>query len=121
MRTAKKAKISVTIDSDLLAEIDAFAERSGIGNRGHVYWARLPGDKRRPVLVLSPAARNEHANDVIVAPLSTVTIKKAKPTRIHSVILPLRQKLDRTPSLSHQLVTAISRGFRWILPRDLRQ
>ena len=40
--------------------------------RGHVYWARLPGDKRRPVLVLSPAARNDHANDVIVAPLSTV-------------------------------------------------
>ena len=40
--------------------------------RGHVYWARLPGDKRRPVLVLSPAARNDLANDVIVAPLSTV-------------------------------------------------
>lgn len=40
--------------------------------RGHVYWARLPRDKRRPVLVLSPAARNDHANDVIVAPLSTV-------------------------------------------------
>jgi mRNA-degrading endonuclease toxin of MazEF toxin-antitoxin module len=40
--------------------------------RGHVYWARLPGDKRRSVLVLSPAARNEPANDVIVAPLSTV-------------------------------------------------
>ena len=40
--------------------------------RGHVYWARLPSDKRRPVLVLSPAARNERARDVIVAPLSTV-------------------------------------------------
>ena len=42
--------------------------------RGRVYWARLPGDKRRPVpvLMLSPAARNDHASDVIVAPLSTV-------------------------------------------------
>ncbi len=40
--------------------------------RGHVYWASLPGDKRRPVLLLSPAARNERAHDVIVAPLSTV-------------------------------------------------
>jgi mRNA-degrading endonuclease toxin of MazEF toxin-antitoxin module len=37
--------------------------------RGHLYWAHL--DKRRPVLVLSPEARNEHAHDVIVVPLST--------------------------------------------------
>ena len=40
--------------------------------RGHIYWAHLPGDKRRPVLVLSPVARNEHASDIIIAPLSTV-------------------------------------------------
>jgi mRNA-degrading endonuclease toxin of MazEF toxin-antitoxin module len=38
--------------------------------RGRVYWATLPGDKRRPVVVLSPEARNARANDVIVAPLS---------------------------------------------------
>ncbi len=41
-------------------------------NRGHIYWASLPGDKRRPVLLLSPAARNDRASDVIVVPLSTV-------------------------------------------------
>lgn len=40
--------------------------------RGCVYWANMPGDKRRPVLLLSPEARNERANDVIVAPLTTV-------------------------------------------------
>ena len=42
MGTAKKAKVSVTIASDLLAEIDAFAERSGIGNRSNVIelWLR---------------------------------------------------------------------------------
>ncbi len=40
--------------------------------RGYVYWANFPGDKRRPVLLLSPAARNEHAHDVIVVPLSSV-------------------------------------------------
>lgn len=40
--------------------------------RGCVYWAALPGDKRRPVLLLSPEARNERAHDVIVVPLSTV-------------------------------------------------
>ena len=42
MGTAKKAKVSVTIDSDLLAEIDAFADRSGIGNRSNVIelWLR---------------------------------------------------------------------------------
>lgn len=37
--------------------------------RGFVYWAGL--DKRRPVLVLSPDYRNEHARDVIVVPCST--------------------------------------------------
>lgn len=40
--------------------------------RGRLYWAALPGDKRRPVLVISPAARNERATDVIVVPLSSV-------------------------------------------------
>ena len=42
MSTVKKAKVSVTIASDLLAEIDAFAERSGIGNRSNVIelWLR---------------------------------------------------------------------------------
>jgi mRNA-degrading endonuclease toxin of MazEF toxin-antitoxin module len=40
--------------------------------RGHIYWARLPGDKRRPVLVVSPEERNAGASDVIVVPLSTV-------------------------------------------------
>lgn len=42
MGTAKKAKVSVSIASDLLAEIDAFAERSGIGNRSNVIelWLR---------------------------------------------------------------------------------
>lgn len=40
--------------------------------RGRLYWARMPGDKRRPVLVLSPDARNRLASDVIVIPLSTV-------------------------------------------------
>ena len=40
--------------------------------RGFVYWARLPGDKRRPVLVISPEARNERASDVLVVPASTV-------------------------------------------------
>ncbi len=40
--------------------------------RSHIYWAQVPGDKRRPVLVLSPEARNERASDVIVAPISSV-------------------------------------------------
>ena len=37
--------------------------------RGFAYWATL--DKRRPVIVLSPDYRNEHASDVIVVPCST--------------------------------------------------
>lgn len=40
--------------------------------RGRIYWARLPGDKRRPVLVLSPEVRNDLASDVLVVPVSSV-------------------------------------------------
>jgi mRNA-degrading endonuclease toxin of MazEF toxin-antitoxin module len=32
----------------------------------------MPGEKRRPVLILSPDERNRLASDVIVIPLSTV-------------------------------------------------
>jgi mRNA-degrading endonuclease toxin of MazEF toxin-antitoxin module len=46
--------------------------------RGWLYWARL--DKRRPVLVISPDYRNEHASDVIIVPAST-TIRDA-PTHV---------------------------------------
>jgi mRNA-degrading endonuclease toxin of MazEF toxin-antitoxin module len=45
-----------------------------------LYWARLPGDKRRPVLVLSPDVRNERAHDVIVAPLTTTL--RSSPTHV---------------------------------------
>jgi metal-responsive CopG/Arc/MetJ family transcriptional regulator len=49
MSIPKKAKVSVTIASDLLAEIDAFAERSGIGNRSHVIelWLRRASREQR--------------------------------------------------------------------------
>ncbi len=38
--------------------------------RGHIHWARL--DKRRPVVLLSPDARNALASDVIIVPCSTL-------------------------------------------------
>ncbi len=37
--------------------------------RGVLFWAHL--DKRRPVLVVSHEARNQHANDLVVVPCST--------------------------------------------------
>ncbi|MBI5481048.1 MAG: type II toxin-antitoxin system PemK/MazF family toxin [Deltaproteobacteria bacterium] len=40
--------------------------------RGHLYWAHVPDDKRRPVLVVSPEERNTRALDAIVVPLTTV-------------------------------------------------
>src|SRR5438093_11594071 len=40
--------------------------------RGYLYWANMAGDKRRPVVVLSPNVRNDLAHDVIVAPLTTM-------------------------------------------------
>ena len=38
--------------------------------RACLHWAEM--DKRRPVLVLSPESRNEHASDLIVVPCSSV-------------------------------------------------
>ena len=38
--------------------------------RGCLHWAEM--DKRRPVLILSPASRNERAADLIVVPCSSV-------------------------------------------------
>ena len=46
MATTKKAKVSITIAADLLAEIDAFAERSGIGSRSNVIERWLRGSAR---------------------------------------------------------------------------
>lgn len=40
--------------------------------RGFVYWAGVPDDKRRPVVVVSPDARNAMAGDVLVVPISSV-------------------------------------------------
>lgn len=40
--------------------------------RGLAYWAKVSGDKKRPVLVLSPEVRNLKASDVIVVPISSV-------------------------------------------------
>jgi metal-responsive CopG/Arc/MetJ family transcriptional regulator len=38
----KKTKVSVTLASDLLAQVDRYARRSGLGNRSHVIelWLR---------------------------------------------------------------------------------
>jgi metal-responsive CopG/Arc/MetJ family transcriptional regulator len=42
MRVTKKAKVSVTISRDLLAQIDAYAARTGVENRSNVIelWLR---------------------------------------------------------------------------------
>jgi mRNA-degrading endonuclease toxin of MazEF toxin-antitoxin module len=38
--------------------------------RACLHWAEM--DKRRPVLIVSPESRNEHASDLIVVPCSSV-------------------------------------------------
>jgi metal-responsive CopG/Arc/MetJ family transcriptional regulator len=49
MSIRKKVKVSVTTASDLLAEIDAFAERSGIGDRSDVIelWPKQASREQR--------------------------------------------------------------------------
>jgi mRNA-degrading endonuclease toxin of MazEF toxin-antitoxin module len=49
--------------------------------RGHLYWAHVPDDKRRPVLVVSPEERNTRALDAIVVPLTTVV--REGPWHVH--------------------------------------
>ncbi|NCQ33088.1 MAG: type II toxin-antitoxin system PemK/MazF family toxin, partial [Armatimonadetes bacterium] len=45
-----------------------------------MYSAQLPGgDKERPVVIVSPDARNRFANDVIIVPLTTT----ARPSSTH--------------------------------------
>lgn len=39
--------------------------------RGMVHWVELPGDKRRPALVISPDVRNEAARSVLLLPISS--------------------------------------------------
>jgi len=48
MPTANKSKVSITIDSDLLEEIDNYAEESGIANRSQVIelWLRQASRRR---------------------------------------------------------------------------
>jgi len=75
--------------------------------RGHLYWARLPEDKRRPVLIVSPEARNEHASDVIVIPVSTVL--RQGPWHV-----PLRRREGGLPLASIAKCEQIT-----TLPRDL--
>src|SRR5688572_7776892 len=41
--------------------------------RGHLYWIRMPGErKQRPAVVLSADRRNQLADSVVVVPVSTV-------------------------------------------------
>ena len=67
------------------------AERRPFLRRGRIYWARL--DKRRPVLVISPDYRNEHATDVLVIPLTTAL--REAPTHVR-----LRPREGGVPSAS---------------------
>jgi mRNA-degrading endonuclease toxin of MazEF toxin-antitoxin module len=39
--------------------------------RGMLYWLRMPGDKRRPALVVSPNNRNAAAMEILVVPISS--------------------------------------------------
>jgi len=81
--------------------------------RGHLYWARLPGDKRRPVLVLSPDARNERAHDVIVAPLTTTL----RPSPTHVRLRPREAGAQQASVVACERITTLERAV--LDPRPL--
>lgn len=79
--------------------------------RGHLYWARL--DERRPLLVISPDYRNEHASDVLVIPF-TSRLREA-PTHVR-----VRRReggIDQTSTLKCEQITTLRRDD--IDPRPL--
>jgi len=82
--------------------------------RGHIYWASLPGDKKRPVLVLSPAARNERAGDVIIAPLSTVLRDGPWHVRLRKgeagVTQPSVIKCEQITTLRKEIISSVPLG-----------
>ncbi len=78
--------------------------RSSLLRRGCLYWAKL--DKRRPVLVISPDYRNEHANDVIVVPGSTIV--REAPT--HVVLRPGEGGVASRTVLKAEQITTLPRG-----------
>lgn len=92
--------------------------------RGHIYWARLPGDKRRPVLVVSPEERNALASDVIVVPLSTVLRQGPwhVPLRRHEGGVPLASiaKCEQITTLARDLVDEASLGTA-VAPARMRE
>ena len=81
--------------------------------RGHIYRARLPGErKRRPALVVSANVRNELANTVVIVPATTllrvgpwhVRLKKgegglqhASVLRCENIVAIPKQLLDERP------------------------
>ena len=82
--------------------------------RGHLYWARPPGDNRRPVLVVSTDARNAGASDVIVVPLSSVLRPGPwhVPLRHHEGGLPLASiaKCEQITTIDRELVDDVPLG-----------
>lgn len=69
-----------------------------------IYWARV-GEKPRPVLVVSIDERNEHANDVLIVPIST-TMREA-PT--HIKLDPRRSGLKEPSMVKCEQITTIKK------------
>ncbi len=74
--------------------------------RAHLYWIRIsdePRGKRRPAVVLSPDVRNRLANDVIVAPVSSVM----RPAPTHVRLRAGEGGLDRASMVKCEQVTTL--------------
>ena len=78
---------------------------SGVVHHSHVWWAEAPGDKHRPILVLTRERFIGRLNAVIVAPLTTTV--RGIPTE---VALDIADGMPRRCAVNFDNVFRISRA-----------
>lgn len=82
--------------------------------RGCLYWVAMPGDKRRPAVVISMDARNRLADDVLVIPATTTLRVAPTHVRIRKGTGGLRQdsvlKCEQITTLPKRLLSESALG-----------
>ncbi len=74
--------------------------------RGDIWWAEIPGDKRRPVLVLTRQRFIDRLDAVVVAPVTTTV--RAIPTEVR---LDVTDGMPRPCAANFDNVFTLRRGF----------
>ena len=97
-------------------------------HRGEIWWADIPQDKRRPVLVLTREAFIEHLSALLVAPLTTRIRDIPTEVRLganeglprdcaanfdNTLTLPKQYLVERIGRLSPEQLVGVCRAYRF--------